>query len=149
MIIHLYLSLPRYGVLKHEVRALCDILIDIITLGREQEVLVGVVGKRWGRCGGHWLVTGIPAPVATGRTAVASGQPIFPNPVGWLWNCSWKNTHIHSVNLTDSRLMASMSKKKMFHIWRQVNMNTREWNEVKWKQYWQHNVGTVCITILT
>ncbi len=52
-VIHCYLTLPRYGVLKHEVRALCDILTDIITLGREQEVLVGIVGKRWGRCGGH------------------------------------------------------------------------------------------------
>lgn len=48
-----YLSLPRYGVLKHEMRALSDILADIITLGQEQEVLVGVVGQRWGRCGGH------------------------------------------------------------------------------------------------
>lgn len=48
-----YLSLPRYGVLKHEMRALSDILADVITLGQEQEVLVGVVGQRWGRCGGH------------------------------------------------------------------------------------------------
>lgn len=51
--IHVYLSLTRYGVLKHEVRALCDVLTDIVTLGREQEVLVGVVGKRRGRRGGH------------------------------------------------------------------------------------------------
>lgn len=63
--IDLYLSLPRYGVLKHEVRALCDILTDIVTLGREQEVLVGIVGKRRGRRRGHRLVTGIPTPVAT------------------------------------------------------------------------------------
>lgn len=87
-----YLSLSRYGVLKHEVRALCDILTDIVSLGREQEVLVGIIGKRWGRCGGHWLVTGIPTPVATGWTAVTGWQHLFPNPVGWLWNCSGRDT---------------------------------------------------------
>lgn len=90
--IHLYLSLPRYGVLKHEVCALCDILTDIITLGREQEALVGVVGKRWGRCRGHWLVAGIPAPVATGWTAVAGWQHLFPNPTGWFWDCGLENS---------------------------------------------------------
>lgn len=45
-----YLSLPRYGVLKHE---MCALLADIITMGQEQEVLVGVIGQRWRRCGGH------------------------------------------------------------------------------------------------
>lgn len=89
---HLYLSLPRYGVLKHEMRAFCNILIDIITVGWEEEVLVVIIRERRGRCGGHRLVAGIPAPVATSWTAVASRQHLFPSPVGWLWNCIWKNT---------------------------------------------------------
>lgn len=96
---HLYLPFPRYGVLKHEVCVFCDILTDIITLGREQEVLVGIVGQRWGRCGGHRLVAGIPAPVAASGTAVASRQHFFPGPAGWLWDCL-KNTHTR-INTID------------------------------------------------
>lgn len=69
--IHIHLPLARYGVLKHEVRALSGILADIITLGREQEALVVIVGQWWGRRRRHRLVAGIPAPVATGWAAVA------------------------------------------------------------------------------
>lgn len=88
-----YLSLPRYGVLKHEMRALSDILADIITLGQEQEVLVGVVGQRGGRCGGHRLVAGIPTPVAARWTAVAGRQHLFPDPVSWLRDCGFNNSY--------------------------------------------------------
>lgn len=63
--IHIYLPLAGYGVLKHEVRALCGILADIITLGRE-EALAVIIGKWWRRRRWHRLVTGIPAPVAAG-----------------------------------------------------------------------------------
>lgn len=94
---HLYLPFPRYGVLKHEVCVFCDILTDIITLGREQEVLVGIVGQRWGRCGGDRLVAGIPAPVAASGTAVASRQHFFPGPAGWLWDCLKNNTRINTI----------------------------------------------------
>lgn len=66
-----HLSLPRYGVLKHEVRALLAVLPAVVGLGREQEVLAGAVGQRWGRRGGHRLVAGVPAPVPAGGTAVA------------------------------------------------------------------------------
>ena len=60
-----------YGVLKQEVRDLRDIMDDVVTLEREEEALAGVVGERRRRRGGHRLVAGIPAPVATGGAAVA------------------------------------------------------------------------------
>lgn len=86
-----YLSLPRYGVLKQEVCALRPVLVDVVAVGTEQEALAGIVGEGRGRRGGHRLVAGVPAPVAAGGAAVAGRQRLLP---GWLRYCSWeRETH--------------------------------------------------------
>ncbi len=92
---HPYLSFSGDGVLKQEVCTL-GFLNVVITLGGKQEALAGIVGEGRGRSGGHRLVAGIPAPVPTGRAAVAGRQALLPALTSQI--CTWTQNTQRPLN---------------------------------------------------
>ncbi len=109
---HPYLSFSGDGILKQEVCTL-GFLNVVITLGGKQEALTGIVGEGWGRSGGHRLVAGIPAPVPTGRAAVAGRQALLPALTSQI--CTWTQNTQRPLNYCLENVLLHIPEPSTLH----------------------------------